>query len=219
MHALQPLAIVIALLSTPVLAQTSGGTSGAQSSTGTSAGGQSSGAKSGSSGQSASGQISSGDSRMLADLVEANMAEIQTGKLALEKSQNPQVKTFAQMMIDDHTAALTQLQSLAQRKGAKIPDDTDLQHKALAKTLGAMSGETFDTQYLKRVGVNDHQRTVQLLQKVQKQAQDPDMKSMAAQMLPKVQHHLQMAQQTAASAMGNKGGDKGSQSGQKSKSQ
>ncbi|MBJ7547393.1 DUF4142 domain-containing protein, partial [Pseudomonas sp. OA3] len=37
------------------------------------------------------------------------VAEIETAKLALEKSQNEAVKGFAQMMIDDHRRANQQL--------------------------------------------------------------------------------------------------------------
>lgn len=134
---------------------------------------------------------------MLTDLAEANIAEIQTGKLALEKSKNDKVKAFAQQMVDDHTKALSELQTLAQSKGVKLPDDTDLQHKAMATALKALSGDAFDAQYMKRVGVGDHQRTVKLLQKVQKDAKDADMKAMAAKMLPTVQQHLLTAEQTA----------------------
>lgn len=34
---------------------------------------------------------------------EAGIAEVVTGKLALDKSKNPQIKTFAQQMVTDHT--------------------------------------------------------------------------------------------------------------------
>ncbi|MDB5886716.1 MAG: hypothetical protein JWR74_2887 [Polaromonas sp.] len=139
--------------------------------------------------------VSRDDSKMMADLAHANIAEIETGKMALEKSQSEPVKKFAQHMIDDHTKALEELQSLAQAKGVKLPDSTDMQHKTLAVALKAMTGSAFENQYMKRVGVNDHQRTIQLLQKAQKNAKDPELKAMAVKMLPTVQGHLKMAQQ------------------------
>lgn len=135
---------------------------------------------------------------LMTDLAQANIAEIETGRLALEKSQNPQVRKFAQQMIDDHTAAQQQLRALAQTKGVTLTEETDLQHKTLATAMKVLTGETFDSQYLKRVGVNDHQRTIELLQKAQTNARDPDVKAMAAKMLPTVQGHLRMAQQMAS---------------------
>jgi putative membrane protein len=142
-------------------------------------------------------RIDRGDSKMLTDLIEANIAEIETGKLALEKSQDAQVKAFAQRMVDDHTSALKEVQALAESKGVKAKDETDMAHKAVAAALKALKGDTFDKQYMKRVGVGDHQRTVKLLQKMQKDAKDADLKALAAKMLPTVQQHLHTAEQQA----------------------
>lgn len=149
-------------------------------------------------GGSASGtgaMVSRDDSKMMSDLAHANIAEIETGKLALEKTQNAQVKKFAQQMIDDHTSALKELQTLAQAKGVTLPDGTDLKHKTMATALRVMSGNSFDSQYLKRAGVGDHQATIELLEKAQKNATDPDLKAMASKMLPTVREHLKMAQE------------------------
>lgn len=133
------------------------------------------------------------DRRMMADLVHANYAEIETGKLALEKSQNPQVKAFAQRMVDDHQKMLSELQQVAKNKGVALPEGTDVQHKALSTALRLLSGDTFDNQYITRVGVNDHERTVELLKKTQAEAQDGDLKALAQKTLPQVQDHLAMA--------------------------
>ena len=155
----------------------------------------------GAQGTSASGTgstVSRDDSNMMADLAHTNISEIETGKMALEKSKNQPVRKFAQQMIDDHTAALQELQTLAQSKGVKLPDSPDIQHKTMAITLKVMPSATFDSEYMKRAGVNDHQRAVQLLLKTQKSAKDPELKALATKMLPTVQHHLEMAQQAVA---------------------
>lgn len=195
--ALSALALTVA----PLWAQGSSGSSGA----GTGAAGSSS--SSGAAQNRATGnakadanasKVDRGDSKLMADLAHANIAEIETGKMALEKSQNAEVKKFAQQMIDEHTTAQKELQTLADAKGVKLPDGTDMQHKALATAMKAMSGQTFDNQYMKRAGVNDHERTIQLLQKTQKEAKDPDVKALATKMLPTVQGHLTMAKETAA---------------------
>ena len=143
----------------------------------------------------AGAMVSRDDSKMMTDLAQANIAEIETGKLALEKSRNEQVKKFAQHMIDDHTSALKELQTLAQAKGVTLPDGTDLKHKTMATALKVMSGNSFDSQYMKRAGVGDHQQTIELLQKAQNNARDPDLKAMATKMLPTVREHLKMAQE------------------------
>ena len=135
------------------------------------------------------------DSReMMEDLAEANLAEIETGKLALTASQNPQVKKFAQQMIADHTKAHNELKKIAQAKKVELPAEPDMAQKAKATTLKALSGDTFDKQYIQHAGENDHQNTLELLQKVQKEGKDKELQAYASKTLPVVQSHLKMAQ-------------------------
>ena len=74
----------------------------------------------------------------------------------------------------------------------------------MATALKIMRGNTFDSQYMKRAGVGDHQKTIELLQKTQKNARDPELKAMAAKMLPTVQAHLKMAQEGVAAVTAKK---------------
>lgn len=186
----------LALTALPAAAQGSAGASGRD--TGNASSGSATGTPGAMSGTAPGSALTREETSLLTDLAQANIAEIETGRLALEKSQNAQVKKFAQQMIDDHTSAQQQLQALARTKGVTLTEETDLQHKTMATAMRVLSGDTFDSQYLKRVGVNDHQRTIALLQKAQQSARDPDIKAMAAKMLPTVQAHLKMAQQMAS---------------------
>lgn len=198
-HALAALAVCALTLSTlPAGAQGVSGSSAGGTGTASGAAGVTSSGTPRVAGNSASGtgaMVSRDDSKIMTDLAHANIAEIETGKLALEKSQNEQVRKFAQHMIDEHTSALKELQTLAQAKGVTLPDGTDLKHKTMATALKVMSGNSFDTQYMKRAGVGDHQQTIELLQKTQKNAKDPELKAMATKMLPTVREHLKMAQE------------------------
>jgi putative membrane protein len=113
----------------------------------------------------AASKVTKADQELMEDITHANLAEIQTGKMALEKSNNDQVRKFAQKMIDDHTKAHQELQKLAASKGVTLPTDTDPQHKVIATALKVLSGDTFDRQYMSQVGVADHKRTHELLEK------------------------------------------------------
>ena len=110
-----------------------------------------------------------------------------------KKGRARNVKTFAQKMIDDHTKAQSGLEALAKRKGITLPTETDVQHKGIATTLSALSGNAFDEQYIARVGVGDHERTHGLLTKVSKNAKDPDLKAYASKTIKAVDQHLAMA--------------------------
>ena len=139
------------------------------------------------------GKANRADAGMLRDIAHANLSEIATGKLAVEKAADPKVKEFAQMMIDDHTKALGEVQQLAQSKDVKLPTEPDIKHKAAMTKLKMMSGDSFDKSYVKTAGVGDHQATDKLLKKTQATAKDADVKALAGKMLPVVQAHLKHA--------------------------
>ncbi|HEX7636656.1 MAG TPA: DUF4142 domain-containing protein [Noviherbaspirillum sp.] len=149
------------------------------------------------------------DRNMMNEMAYSNLSEIEAGKIAQSKSQNDQVKNFAQRMIDDHTQAQQELQQLADAKGVKLPTEPDAKHKKEAQKLQAMSGEQFDKMYMERGGLTDHRATHQLLSRVQTRATDPDLKSLAAKTLPTIDQHLNMAQEVRS---GTKSGASGSSS-------
>ncbi|MEZ2299317.1 DUF4142 domain-containing protein [Variovorax sp. RCC_210] len=146
----------------------------------------------------AADKLGSADASMLKDIAEANIAEVETGKIALEKSSNGEIKSFAQMMVDDHSKGLSDAKALASAKGVDLPAGPSVKHKAVALELKALKGDTFDSRYVKQAGVGDHEATEKLLKKTQAQAKDADLKALAEKMLPVVQGHLEHAQQLAA---------------------
>jgi putative membrane protein len=154
--------------------------------------------------------LAKSDQQMLLQLAQGNMAEIEAGKIALQKSQNTEVKAFAQQMIDDHTKGLQEVQSVAQSKGVTLPSEPDAKHKAMASKLNNLSGDAFDRTYLSQAGVADHKKTHALVQKVQSNAKDADVKALAAKLEPTVAQHLTHVTQLNASI---KGGGSGTASG------
>jgi putative membrane protein len=143
------------------------------------------------------GKVASGDQKMMRDIAYSNISEIAAGKLALEKSQSDDVKSYAQKMVDDHTKAQQELQTLADGKGVKLPTEPDAKHKAMAKMLAGLKGDAFDKRYLKQGGLNDHENTHKLLERVQAKAKDADLQAYAAKTIAAVDQHLTLAQETA----------------------
>lgn len=120
-------------------------------------------------------------------------AEIETGKLALEKSQTQEVRDFAQTMITDHGLANKELAVIAQKKNLDIADDTELLNKAKAFILKQRDGQSFDEAYANNQ-VMAHEQTIELFQKATRM-NDAELKAFAQKTLPKLQHHLDMANQ------------------------
>ncbi|MDB6052241.1 MAG: putative outer membrane protein [Pseudomonas sp.] len=124
------------------------------------------------------------------------MAEIQTSQLALDKSQSDDVKSFAQMMITDHTDANQKLAAIATNLNLKTASDAELMDKAKKMILQYRSG-SFDKAYAANQ-VKAHEQTIKVFQDEIKTSQTPELTAFAKDTLPKLQDHLKMAKQLQA---------------------
>jgi putative membrane protein len=159
----------------------------------------------------AQAKLSKEDAKYLREFAEANMAEVEAGKLAQSKAQRDEVKKFASHMVDDHGKLLQELQTFAEGKGTKLPDSPSIKHKAVAKKLEMTKESSFDHEYMEQM-VKDHQEAMKLGETIAKNAQDPDLKAAAQKAGPHVKEHLQMAQQLAASSKSSAAGERASSS-------
>lgn len=164
------------------------------------AAGESGGASTGASTQESAGasatQLNDRDERMIKQLAESHMGEISLGKLAQQKAQSDEVKSFGKKMVDDHTKALDELKQMAQAKGVTLPDEPGTKQKAMEKKLQGLSGAKFDRQYMQQAGKQAHQDTHKLLQRAASRAQDTDLKNYASKTIGAVESHMQLAKET-----------------------
>jgi putative membrane protein len=76
-----------------------------------------------------------------------NLAEIDLGKLAANRGTADEVKKFAQMMIDDHTASGDKLKVLASDLKIEAPGQLDDKHVDQRDKLAKREGSDFDREY------------------------------------------------------------------------
>lgn len=144
---------------------------------------------------SSTASLSRADRKLIVDMAMASMAEIESARMAQTKTQNEQIKNFAQQMIDDHTRALNEVKQLAQARGVTVPTELDRMHKAKEDRMRALSGEAFDRAYMAQAGVSDHKKVHDKLRQAQMRAKDPEVKALVARTLPIVDQHLNSAEQ------------------------
>jgi putative membrane protein len=121
------------------------------------------------------------------------MAEVQAGKLAEGRAQNAAVRSFAQMMVQDHAKTNERLSGIAKKAGIPLPPRLAPDHDAMLAELKGLSGAQFDLAYMQHQLV-EHQKTVQLLQWAWSMGQNAELQKLAAESLPTVLQHLEMAQ-------------------------
>ncbi|POA25585.1 MULTISPECIES: DUF4142 domain-containing protein [unclassified Pseudomonas] len=130
------------------------------------------------------------------------IAEIETSRLALEKSQSADIKAFANMMITDHSKANDELASIAKANDIEVPDTTTLVKQAKEKILD-MRDESFDAAYANNQ-VKAHEETIELFKKEANTVTDdkvkgaPALKAFAQKMLPALEKHLTAAKELQA---------------------
>jgi len=124
------------------------------------------------------------------------VAEVEAGKLAQEKGSAADVKSFAEMMIKDHTAANAKLKSIADAKKLKVSDDAQLMDKAKSMILELRSSKSFDQAYANNQ-VKAHEATIKIFEDEAANGKDPELKAFAAETLPKLKEHLAHAQALA----------------------
>ncbi|WP_341918207.1 DUF4142 domain-containing protein [Hydrocarboniphaga effusa] len=119
----------------------------------------------------------------------SNMLEIEAAKLAQTKASRPELKSFAEQMIKDHTEASQKLQALATSKGVTLPTQLLGRHQQMLDALAKdKPGKDFDKDYENKM-VLTHKEAVSLFDQTAKEAKDPQVKAFAAELLPKLQQH------------------------------
>ncbi|WP_255176068.1 DUF4142 domain-containing protein [Bordetella genomosp. 5] len=148
-------------------------------------------------------KLDSADRDFLENAAQSGHMEIAGSKMALEKARNQEVKSYAQMMIDDHTKVGEQLNTLAKSKGYEPPTEPSMMMQAKLKTLG-MRDEGFDKAYLESVGIDAHEDAIKLFEKASQEAKDADVKKFAADTLPALKQHRDKAKALHQAVAGEK---------------
>jgi len=131
----------------------------------------------------------------------SNMSEIQPSQIALTRAQHPQVRRFAQRMIDEHMRLEQAMQSMLQQKGV-TPEHNGHSYQMhqnlgpMLRELNAAQGRDFDRLYMSHQ-VASHMSTLHALDTTLiPQATDPQMKAMLQQQVrPAVAQHYEQALQ------------------------
>ncbi len=119
------------------------------------------------------------------------MAEVEMGKLAVQKASDDRVKQFGQKMIKDHSKANEDLKGVASAQKIDIPVSLDSKHQATIDRLNKLSGSAFDHAYVREM-VRDHNEDVKEFQKEAQNGQDSAVRAFASRTLPTLQEHQRM---------------------------
>ncbi len=144
------------------------------------------------------------DAQIAGIVVAANTVDIDAGKLAKTKSDNKEVKAFAERMVTDHSGVKKQAGELL-KKLKVVPQESDTS-KALKKggdatlaKLKGMSGRDFDKAYIANE-VTYHQAVIDALDKTLiPNAKNQELKAFLVNVRPAFVAHMEHAKMMQAS--------------------
>lgn len=121
--------------------------------------------------------------------------EILEAQTVLAQSTNPDVRSFAQHMLDDHSRTKAALADAAARAGLKPPPEGPSADQAqMLSALQSQRGHDFDKTYLKHQELAHHS-ALAVEQKYAAEGDQPAVRQVAAGAVPTISAHLQMAEQ------------------------
>ena len=207
---LSALAFAVALTAGGAWAQATGAQPGATGGAGTSA----TGGRTAPAAQAGTGtrnaetnnddKVARGDRRFMMKAAGSGMFEVQVGQLAASKASEPEVKSFAGILVDQHQKANDELTKIANAKGVELPAAPPRAMRKDIENLGKKQGQEFDQQLVGEVGIKAHEKDIKSFEKAQKDVKDPELKAFVDKTLPVLKEHLAQARKLPQA--GGKGG-------------
>lgn len=138
------------------------------------------------------------DAQIASIAVTANQIDVRYGEIALQKSNDPEVKKFAQNMVNDHNSVIKMAVELAGKLGV-TPEDNEVTQSLLAgekettKMLQSKSGKEFNKAYIDNE-VAYHQAVIDAVNNVLiPNAKNTELKALLVKVAPVLQQHLEHA--------------------------
>jgi putative membrane protein len=133
--------------------------------------------------------VDSGTTDFVEKAVNSNMFEIEASKIALERSKVQPVKDFAKMLVDAHTTALGELQSLSTAAIVTAPTAMNNDFMGKLEALRNAKVEDFDDVYIDQQ-TEAHENSLNLVKGYSENGKDAGLRAFAAKMITTVDAHL-----------------------------
>lgn len=140
----------------------------------------------------AAARIDDASADFLVKAADGGMTEVEASRTAQQKATNGDVKSFAQMMVDDHTGANAAVKQLAANLNVTIPAAPSEEHQKDITKLNEKTGRDFDKAYMNMM-VDDHKKTIDLFEKAENDCKEESVKAFVRNTLPKLRTHLNAA--------------------------
>ena len=141
-------------------------------------------------------QLNEADKNFILQAGISNVSEIEAAKIAVLKTIDTVVLSFAQHMLAEHTAAHNDLKTMGGVVGFTVKDTTDAAHATTIAQLNTLTGRAFDSTYIHNQLI-DHQTTINFYRDELSNGNQLNVKAYANTVLQNIRLHYQRADSIA----------------------
>lgn len=136
------------------------------------------------------------DRFFLKTAAQSSRGVVRMSQLALAKSSNDDVKTFAQKIMTDHAALARTWKPLAQELGGPPARELSKKDQKTYDRLSGLSGEQFDKEYM-RAMAESHREDLKLFRDTMVATSNNSLKDALDRTIPVIQDHIMQADSVA----------------------
>ena len=132
------------------------------------------------------------DQEFLTHALSCNIAEVKMGEYVAKNAANPDVRKFAQHMVDDHSKARDKLLNMARDWKLGVFEGLDKEKQDKFDALKKLKGSDFDREYM-RMMVEGHEKALREFEKWSTNAKDEKLRTFCRENIPTLRDHLEQA--------------------------
>jgi putative membrane protein len=148
------------------------------------------------SGIASAASLSNADKQFLITVAQSDMTEAHEGQMAQNQAGRADVKDLGKTLATDSAHSYEELSSLAAKNSVAIPKGINTAKIHSVQQLAHLKGNRFDVLYTKDE-IAAQKRAVAMFKREAEHGRDADVKAWASKMLPVVEKHLQLVEQSS----------------------
>lgn len=136
----------------------------------------------------------------------ADLFEIEAGKIAVQKAQNKEVREYARQMVDSNTTTTNRLNATARQSGVTATAPAlSVKQRARLDELQNATLSSFDKLYI-TTQLEAHERELRLHNSYATTGDQPTLRSASTEMVPTIRKHLSEARRISGIIANERGG-------------
>jgi len=122
-----------------------------------------------------------------------NQHEIQVGQLARQRAELPAVRKYAEMLVEDHKAADSELEAAAKKMNLDLGAiQFDEKERAMMDHLQSLTGKDFDQEFISQMR-NGHLNAIEEMKEAKSKLSSGELETLIGKTLPKLEEHAKQA--------------------------